>query len=841
MSLGTNNNLSEKEKKAKEKEELKILKRKDKHQKKVRKKMKKRRGHILYRVIHQKKKPFILIYLFEVIFATIIEIISFLLSVLGWVFGICCILGLICGVFAYNKFYPMYLEYKDLSDEIVANSSIEDFKISEGSVIYDSDGNILANLYETSDQIYIEYDDIPEDVVDAFVAIEDQSFWSNNGIDLKGITRILYNFVKTDGDEVHGASTITQQLVKNIYLTSEVSIERKAKEMLIAMGLTEKYTKDEIMEFYVNDICYGNGIYGIGGAAKRYFNCEVSELTLSQCAYLCAIPNRPSYYDPLKHPDNAIDRRDKILRDMLDCGYITEDEYKTAIAEEIKIENPDYIFNDYETTYAVDCAVRYIMGMNGFKFEYTFKTMDDYNEYHSSYNKAFEEAKHQLYTGGYKIYTTLDVKACDDLQGILSDTLSFSDEVDENTGIYTLQGALTVIDNETGKVVAIVGGREQEELSDSSIYSYNRAYQAYRQPGSSIKPLIVYTPALESDLGYTPNTIVHNIDVSKAKEKGVDVQKLYGTSMTLRSAVEQSKNGVAWQIFDALTPSVGLEFITNMQYSNICPSDYYNAASLGGLTYGVTTVEQASGYSTLENHGIYRKPTCISSILNSDGEEIYVDAEEYRVYDSDASDEMVDILKGVLTRGTASKLGWYNSTKTEAFCKTGTTNNSKDGWLCGATPYYSIAVWVGYDTPKTLSNLYGATYPGQIWKNSMLYMIDGLDTAKLEKDTSSNISDDEKDEEHNGGYYSYLEGRDDSEVLSDGYTVADYRSDRVIGEDVYAIIKKMKALDKNSSTFSSDLEGLYYEGQQYVDSIYSRNYTAEMQGKLDEAYESLKR
>ena len=148
---------------------------------------------------------------------------------------------------------------------------------------------------------------------------------------------------------------------------------------------------------------------------------------------------------------------------------------------------------------------------------------------------------------------------------------------------------------------------------------------------------------------------------------------------------------------------------------------------------------------------------------------------------------------------------------------------------------------VGYDTPKTLSNLYGATYPGQIWKNSMLYMIDGLDTAKLEKDTSSNISDDEKDEEHNGGYYSYLEGRDDSEVLSDGYTVADYRSDRVIGEDVYAIIKKMKALDKNSSTFSSDLEGLYYEGQQYVDSIYSRNYTAEMQGKLDEAYESLKK
>ena len=822
------------------KEDLEELRQKEKQQKRAKKKMKRRRGHILYRVLHQKEKPFILIYFLEVVLATLIEIIAFLFAVLGWVFGICCILGLIVGVFAFNKFYPTYLEYKDLADEIVRNSSIEDFKISEGSVIYDSDGNILANLYETSDQIYIDYEDIPDNVIDAFVAIEDQSFWSNEGIDLKGITRIVYNFVKTDGDEVHGASTITQQLVKNIYLTSEVSIERKAKEMLIALGLSKKYTKDEIMEFYVNDICYGNGIYGIGGAAKRYFNCEVSELTLSQCAYLCAIPNRPSYYDPLKHPDNAIDRRDKILRDMLDCGYITEDEYRTALAEEIKIVEPDYIFNDYETTYAVDCIVRYIMEMNGFEFQYKFNTMDDYSEYHSMYNKAFEEARHQLYTGGYKIYTTLDVNACNDLQGILSETLSFSEEKNESTGVYSLQGSLTVIDNETGKVVALVGGREQEELSDSSIYSYNRAYQAYRQPGSSIKPLVVYTPALESDLGYTPNTIVHNIDVSKAKEKGVDVQKLYGTSMTLRSAVEQSKNGVAWQIFDAITPSVGVEFITNMQYSNICPNDYYNAAALGGFTYGVTTVEQASGYSTLENHGIYRKPTCINSILDSNGNEIYKDAEEYRVYDSDASDDMVDILKGVLIRGTASKLGWYGSTKTEAFCKTGTTNNSKDGWLCGATPYYSIAVWVGYDTPKTLSNLYGATYPGQIWKKSMLYMIDGLETAKLEKDTSSNISDDEKDEEHNGGYYSYLEGRDDSEVLSDGYTVADYRADRVIGEDVFAIIKKMKELNKSSATFSSDLEGLYYEGQQYIDSIYSRKYTAEMQGYLNNAYESLK-
>ena len=831
-------NLSNKEKKQQERKELKELLRKERNQKKIAKRLKDKNSHILYRVINQRKKPNVLIYFFEVFFATIIESIAMILTIFGWIFGIGAILGVLAGVFCYNRFYPKYLEYKDLADKIVSESSVDDFKISEGSVIYDSKDNILANLYNTSDQIYIDFKDIPNDVVNAFVAIEDQSFWSNCGIDLKGLTRIAYRFFKSDGDEVHGASTITQQLVKNTYLTNEVSIERKAKEILIALGLTNKYTKNELMEFYVNDVCYANGIYGIGGAAKRYFNREVSELTLSQCAYLCAIPNRPSYYDPLKNPDNAIERRNKILKDMLSCGFISKDEYEDALNEKIELKESDYVFNDYETTYAVDCVTKYIMEMNGFKFKYAFKNNKDYKAYHSDYNKAYEYAKQELYTKGYKIHTTLNVKACHKLRNILSDKLSFNTEVDKKTGIYKLQGALTVINNKNGKVVAIVGGRNQEELSDSSIYSYNRAYQAYRQPGSSIKPLIVYTPALESDFGYTPNTIVNNISVDAAKLENVNVQKLSGQQMTLRSAVEQSKNGVAWQIFDRIKPENGLKFITDMEYSNICPSDYYNASALGGLTHGVTTVEQASGFATLTNHGVYRRPTCIKSIIDNNGKDIYKEPEEKRVYDVRASDSMVDILKGVLVRGTAKGLNWYSSTETEAFCKTGTTNNSKDGWLCGSTPYYSIAVWVGYDNPKKLSNLYGATYPGQIWKDSMLYMISKKDKARLEKESTTKDSD--KDVKHSGGYYSYLEGRKDSEMLSDGYTVADYRSDRVIGEDIWAVIKKMKELKKDSPSFSSDLEGLYMEGQNSVDIIYSRKYTKEMQKELDKVYNSLK-
>ena len=210
-------------------------------------------------------------------------------------------------------------------------------------------------------------------------------------------------------------------------------------------------------------------------------------------------------------------------------------------------------------------------------------------------------------------------------------------------------------------------------------------------------------------------------------------------------------------------------------------------------------------------------------MLDNKGNEVYVEGNEEIIYSTKSADDMVDILKGVLTRGTASKLGWNN--RVEAFGKTGTTNNSKDGWFCGSTPYYTIAVWVGYDTPRELSNLYGATYPGNIWKGCMSNLVEELPNTRFVRYEDEGNKD--------VGYYSYLEGRDDSEVLSEGYTVADYRSDRVIGESVYDIINKIK-----EESNISKVKELYEEGCNIIGTIYSRKYSEEIQGYLDEAYNS---
>lgn len=793
-------------------------------------KIERRNKRIYYKVVHQVKQPPMPLYILELTIGIFFEILRYVRIFLTWAFALSVVIGIGLACYIGVKVYPLYDEYNNSSSEIVSEISKESFAIKESSRIYDSKDNLLSVLREGSDNTYLEYDDIPQDVINAFIAVEDRSFWTNDGVDYRGIVRVGLRAILTKGDELHGASTITQQLVRNNFLTREVSLERKAKEILISRMLTKSFTKREIMEFYVNDICYANDIYGIEGAAKAYFNTNANKLSLSQIAYLCAIPNRPSYYDPYVDPTRALERRDKILEDMLECGYIDKTQYYSAIDETIEITRSSTIFNDYETTYAVDCAIRYMMKKDGFQFQYMFDDEDSYKEYHKLYNETYEEYRHELYTGGYTIYTSLDTDACNALQEILDSNLLFSSEVDEETGIYSLQGAMTVINNETGNVVALVGGRSQE--SDNQIYSFNRAYQSFRQPGSSIKPIVVYTPALEH--GYSASSMLDNIDVKAAHEPGVDVQSLTGSQYDLQTAVWKSLNGTAWKLYNKLTPQVGLFKLELMQYANLHPSDVCDATALGGFTKGVSTVEQASAYAALANHGAWVEPTCITSIIDSTGRDIFNTSEEIQVYEEYAADSMVDILKGVLTNGTAAKLKWSTKTDTEAFAKTGTTNESKDGWLCGATPNYSIAVWVGYDQPKTIDNLSSSKYPGQIWQESMLYMIDGLETAKFTKsDTTSFVTGVEPEET---GYNSYLPGRSDDEVLSSGYTVRDYRNDRVIGESVQAIIAKMNQLNMSDINAREKLDQLKAQAESLISTIYSRRYTSEVQSAVDTAY-----
>lgn len=518
-----------------------------------------------------------------------------------------------------------------------------------------------------------------------------------------------------------GASTITQQLSRTIYLTRERSIIRKIKEMMVAIRLTRKYSKEDIMEFYINTACFSNGIYGLEAASRAFFGQSASELSLSQIAYLCAIPNRPEYFNPYKHPERALERRDKILEDMYDEGYVSKSAYVQACAEKIKVSKQVSEFYNYETTYAVYCAVEYLMKLHGFEFRYEFQDDADYKEYEEAYEAAYNLEKSNLYAKGYTVTTSLQPEVQRAIQQALDNNLAFATQTNAQTNVYELQGAVTAIDNKSGKVIAAVGGRSQENLNN--VYSLNRAYQSYRQPGSAFKPLAVYTPALQ--YGYTPETTVYDIDVKTAQQPGVDISGLTGPSMPLRSAVEQSKNGVAYSVFYDIKPSYGLQFVTDMRFDRIVPQDHTLSAALGGLTYGATTVQMAGGYSTLANQGEYRDPSCIVSIKDSNGKELYKEEKPRRIYSAQAASTMLDILKGVLTVGTAKSMKWAESSDIPAAGKTGTTNGSKDGWFCGVTPYYTVAVWVGYDTPKTLDNLYGGTYPASIWKDAMLYLTQG--------------------------------------------------------------------------------------------------------------------
>lgn len=621
-------------------------------------------------------------------------------------------------------------EAKDLVD----SSTPDTFRLAQTSYIYSDDGTQLAALAESEDATYLSYEDIPADVVNAFVSVEDRTFWNNSGVDYKGILRVCVNYVKTKGQVAEGASTITQQLARGTFLSNEKTLSRKIKEIFIARQLTKKYTKEQIMEFYCNSCCFANGIYGVEDASQKYFGRSVSDLSLSETAYICAIPNRPEYYNPLKNSENAISRRNKILQDMYECDYITKDAGDAALAENItvaEVSDEEDTFYNYEATYAINCAIRYLMKQDGFEFKSHFEDDADYDTYNAYYDEMYKQAKHKLYTGGYKVTTTMNLKAQKNLQKIFDKELDFNTKVDESTGIYQFQGAMTVIDNETGKVVAMIGGRSQDELQQT--YSLNRGFQSFKQPGSSIKPLVIYTPALEE--GYDANSTLTEIDVKAAKKSTSEkISKMSGKKMSLRYAVEDSKNGCAYSLYNIITPKVGLSYIENMNFSKIVQQDYTLSSGLGGLHHGTNTVEMANAYSTLENHGEYRQADCISSILDASGNEIYEEPESKTVYTRSASDQMTDILEGVLnsSAGTAKGLKWSSASDVAAAAKTGTTNDNNVAWFCGYTPYYTISVWVGYDYPKSVKGLWGNTYPAYIWKEAMLYMIDGKDEADFD-------------------------------------------------------------------------------------------------------------
>lgn len=630
--------------------------------------------------------------------------------------------------------YAAQLDYlKKEALRYVWNAKESTFRSIETSVAYDSDGNVLSIMKGAKDVYYLAYTDIPVYVKEAIISIEDKKFYDHEGVDISGIVRAAWAMFR-NGKITQGASTITQQLCRTIFLTNDRTWERKIEEIFMAMELEKRYSKNQILEYYLNNIYFGNGHYGIEAASRGYFNCGVKDLSLSQIAYLCAIPNSPTAYDPVKNPTAALGRRDRILTNMYDDGIISKEELMDALSERIVLNVPKKERHDYQETYTFYCATKALMKLEGFYFRYQFLNEEDRQAYQEEYTALYEECNAKLYQNGYRIYTSLDSTMQESLQESLNKELAINEEVNDE-GIYALQGSAVCIDNDTGMVKAIVGGRGQEYDG----YTLNRAYQSYRQPGSCIKPLIVYAPALERE--YTPSTTVVDAPIPDGPSNAGGG---YSGSMTLRRAVELSKNTIAWKIMEELTPKVGLSYLYNMNFNGLEPTDDTPAISLGGFTRGVSALELAEGFSTLENNGYFREATCILKITDSLGNIIYEpEMVPVSVYKEKAAKEMTDILRGVLFSpgATGRGLGLPNM---DCAGKTGTTNDNKDGWFAGYTPYYTTAVWVGFDNPKELSGLWGSTLPGRVWKEFMTGIHEELvprelNTAVAEEEDPENI------------------------------------------------------------------------------------------------------
>lgn len=618
----------------------------------------------------------------------------------------------ICAYF----FSGLGTKVKKLKDEGVslARSTTEDsFRASETSLVYDGNGEIISKLKGEKDVYYISYDQIPLYVKKAFITTEDKKFYSHKGIDYRAILRAIKAYIE-NGEPSEGASTITQQLARNMFLGYEKTWERKAEEIFIAMELEKMYSKDKILEFYINNVYFANGHYGIQAASRGYFSKDVAQLSLSEMAFLCAIPNNPSLYDPILHMDNTLSRRDRVLGMMRDDGIISKEQYEEATSAEITLKMSDTVKRDYVETYAFNCATRALMESTGFEFRYDFDSTEQELRYDKKYAEAYSDCQKKLYTGGYRIFTSIDLEKQAKLQAQMDNALAAYQTTNEE-GVYQLQGAAVCINNLTGYVEAIVGGRTQEMVG----YTFNRAFQSYRQPGSSIKPILVYTPALER--GYTPDTIVYDEPIENGPQ---NADRYYAGEMTLRNAVAVSKNTIAWNTLKQITPRAGLKYLFNMCFTHLSQNDYSPMAGIGGLTYGVSAVEMAGAFSCLANEGDFIEPTCITRIVDSTGKLIWErTGGRTRVYETNACRMMTEMLQSVLSYGTGAG---YAMASMPSAGKTGTTNDNKDSWFVGYSHYYTTATWIGYDMPQTIPGTV-LMAPIGMWKRYMDDIHQGLE------------------------------------------------------------------------------------------------------------------
>lgn len=580
-------------------------------------------------------------------------------------------------------------------DEYKANQNQTSFVYA-----YDKSGATveLARLHGEEDRVWVDLDDMSPYLKEAFIALEDTRFMKHHGVDWIRTFGVIIK-PKNIGQ---GGSTITQQLIKNITNNKEVTIVRKYREILMALNLEENYDKDVILEAYLNTLYLGSGCYGVKTASEKYFGKDVSELDAAECACLAVITKAPTKYNPLLNPEENLKRRNHCLKLMYDegKGCLNEEEYNAATTENLIFTNsPDYVPSDkIKDTKTANEEEKVI---NSFYVDYVIQAVRD--DLMEKYGYSKQQATNQIYYGGLKIYTAVDLDVQATLEDVYVNRKSFPDMVSKKDG-SKVQSAMTIMDYK-GRIVAMVG----QAGAKTQNRGLNRAANSYRQPGSTIKPLATYAPAIDMNI-YNYSSMIKDYAIAvngSLWPHNVDKSLGSGNNVTVKYAIQKSLNTVPARIINY---DVGIDNSFNFLRDNFHLSRLdekedrtLSPLATGALTNGTTTVEMAAAYATFGNGGLYYKPYAYYKVTNSSSSEIVLSNENpasQRAISEETSDIMCELLQTVDTSyyGTAS-----NVRKFQIMAKTGTTSSDKDRWFCAGTPYYVAAVWVGFDSPETLN------------------------------------------------------------------------------------------------------------------------------------------
>ncbi len=599
------------------------------------------------------------------------KILILLLKIIGALF----IVGVI-GVFAIIIKYRLELPN--------IQSMVEDYKPQMATIIYDKNNKVVDTLSVEAREV-VKLEDVSPYIKDAFLSIEDKQFYSHHGLNFKGIARaVITTFLK--GRATQGGSSITQQLAKNAFLTPEKTFSRKVKEAILTYQIERTYTKDEILERYLNEIYYGSGSYGIKNAAEQYFKKDVKDLNIAESALLAGIPNRPTKYDPNRNLENALHRQRIILKEMYDDGKITKEQYDEALAYKFELENEDNVKNVPANT----SIIYNKRTKNTYKNPELTTIVEDYLA------EIYDEE--QIYTSGLKIYTTIDL----DYQKVAKETFN-SYPYFKNKEI---NGAMITLDPFTGGIVSIVGGK------NFKAGNFDRATMARRQLGSSFKPF-VYLEALEN--GFETYSVVVNDFVAFGKWAPKNFDGRYSYNSTLVNSLNLSLNVPAVKLLDAITVDKFKEGIGDNIKLTSEVKDL--TAALGSVDS--TPVNVAANFSIFVNGGYIVKPNIIREIRDNQDILIYVaDIEKTKVFDSVDVSAITAMLKTVVSNGTASRARVVdkNGRPIQQGGKTGTTNEHRTAWFVGITPEYVTVCYIGRDDNKPMyGKMTGGSAVAPMW------------------------------------------------------------------------------------------------------------------------------